>query len=198
MIDPIEWFEQAMHGEMPALARFARKLARDRVAADDLLQDTLLRAWAARSSFDRGTNMRAWLFRIARNSFLNTVRRDRRQVVWDPRVHDAMMVAKPVQEEALLLAELEYALGRLPPEQAEAFRLVTHDGLSYDRAAAQLGVQRGTLGSRVSRARSALLAHCWTDPDQDSQSQASVDQRRQGPLVTRYDLWKASGSRMIG
>ena len=109
-------FARAMRLVMPSLRGYARRLARD--DGEDLVQDTLMRAWNSRSGFEPGSNFRAWLFRIARNSFLSGVRRSARNVQWDPEVHDRLLVSPPAQDELLYLRDLRNALNVLPPPSA--------------------------------------------------------------------------------
>jgi len=191
-------FERAARCVMPVLGRYARRLTGEATVAEDLVQDALLRAWSARESFRPGTNFRAWLLRIARNAFLSDIRRNRRQVAWDPDTHDRLMATVATQDDALYQADFQRALDKLPAMQAEAFLLITHDGMSYDEAAAWLGMERGTLGSYVSRARARLRAECLADtlqpdrPDRAGATGPSEDAR------SVYERWKASGSRTIG
>ena len=186
--------------ERPALLRYARKLTNEASAAEDLVQDALLRAWAARTRFQPGTNFRAWLFRIARNAFLSGLRRTRRHVGWNPEAHDRLMISAPMQDDAVYQADFEKALQLLPVEQAEAFLSVTRDDTPYAVAAERLGIERGTLSSRVARARSTLRMRCLDDDLAESGGDTAFapGERPVAPRRDRYAQWKASGCRMIG
>jgi RNA polymerase sigma-70 factor (ECF subfamily) len=144
-------FRAELIGLLPQLRAFARFLARDAAAADDLVQETTLRALAAWRQFESGTNLRAWLFTIQRNLFRQTLRR--------PRTSDAMppeQGAPPGQEAHMAMGELDRALRCLPPAQREAILLVGAQGFSYEDAAMICGTAVGTMKARVSRARTAL------------------------------------------
>ncbi len=144
-------FRAELIGLLPQLRAFARFLARDAVAADDLVQETTLRALAAWRQFEPGTNLRAWLFTIQRNLF--------RQGLRSPRPSDEMppeQGAPPGQEAHIAMGELDRALRHLPPAQREAILLVGAQGFSYEDAAMICGTAAGTMKARVSRARAAL------------------------------------------
>lgn len=148
-------FDTLLALEIPRLRRFARVLARAPDAADDLVQETLMRAMAARAQFALGTNLRAWLFTILRHARAAEARRDRRS----PFQPAAVMPDAPVsggQEERQAMRDLLMAYRRLPAIQREALWLVVVEGLDYAEAAQVLGVPQGTLRSRLSRAREAL------------------------------------------
>lgn len=195
-------FAAAVRAIQPALRRYAWRLARNEADRDDLVQDTLTRAWRARRQFMPGSNFKAWLFRIARNCFLSGLRRSVRFAPWDADVHDRLLVSAPAQDEALYVQDLEQALATLPEQQREALLLVTREGLSYEDAARFLDVKIGTLKSRVARARPAVMTYL---------SDAKPSAARDGASVTRlpmectdngsgkrYREWKARGSNMIG
>lgn len=191
-----ECFGTAVRSVMPSLRGYTKRLARDE--GDDLVQETLLRAWHARARFTPGTNFKAWLFRIARNWFLSNLRRSRRNVEWNPDLHDRLLVAGATQDDALYSRDLDRALAALPPGQREALLLVTREGLSYEEAARRAGQELGTLKSRVARARVALAAH-FSDtrvrPAADLPMQRELSEN---PETDVYSRWKASGSRTIG
>jgi RNA polymerase sigma-70 factor, ECF subfamily len=142
---------------LPNLRAFAISLTNDRTRADDLVQDTILRAWANLSRFEPGTNLGAWLFTILRNSFCSDHRK-RKHEVEDPKGAYVMSLGvQPEQESALDLDDLRRALVQLPSEQREAVILVGAEGMSYEDAAAICGVAVGTIKSRVNRARNQLM-----------------------------------------
>ena len=150
-------FRRLLVEEIPRLRRFATALARDRTKADDLVQDTLVRALLKSDGFQMGTNLRAWLFTIMRNLYISEVRRYAAR----PQLHvvDEETGADPVpasQTDFLSLKELEAAIAVLPEAQRSTLLLVGLEGLSYEEAATVTGVAVGTVRSRLARAREAL------------------------------------------
>ncbi|MCG9916477.1 MAG: sigma-70 family RNA polymerase sigma factor [Phenylobacterium sp.] len=143
---------------IPHLRAFARTLCGNATAADDLAQDAMMKAWDARASFQMGTNMKAWTFMILRNQFYSEKRRSWRQTQLDQEAAERTLVAVDDPEAPVALNELRLSLGMLPPEQREALILVGAGGFAYEEAAEICGVAVGTVKSRVSRARRALLA----------------------------------------
>lgn len=140
---------------VPALHRFALSLARDPTAAEDLVQETLLRAWRARASFEPGTNFEAWTFTILRNQFYSG-RRKPREVQDDDGSYTARLATPPDQVGRLDLQDVRSALNQLAPVMREALVLVGIENLSYEEAAAVMNCQVGTVKSRVWRARDQL------------------------------------------
>jgi RNA polymerase sigma-70 factor, ECF subfamily len=143
--------------ELPALRAFALSLAGAEDRADDLVQDTLVKAWANASSFAEGTNMRAWLFTIMRNTFFSQYRKARREVQDVDGEAAARLVAMPDQLAHLDLADFRAHLDRLPADQREALILIGASGFSYEEAAEICGCAVGTIKSRVNRARQRLM-----------------------------------------
>lgn len=143
---------------IPHLRAFARTLAGDPAAADDLAQDAMMKAWDARASYQMGTNMKAWTFMILRNQFYSEKRRSWRQTQLDQEAAERTLVAVDDPEAPVALDELRLALATLPEEQREALTLVGAGGFAYEEAAAICNCAVGTVKSRVSRARKALLA----------------------------------------
>ncbi len=143
--------------ELPALRAFALSLAGAEDRADDLVQDTLVKAWANASSFAEGTNMRAWLFTIMRNTFFSQYRKARREVQDVDGEAAARLVAMPNQLAHLDLADFRAHLDRLPADQREALILIGASGFSYEEAAEICGCAVGTIKSRVNRARQRLM-----------------------------------------
>lgn len=146
----------ALEHEIPHLRRFARFLARDAVLADDLVQECLTRAVAKIDSWEPGTNLRAWLFVILRNVFLNERRKKKYQIV--PLIDDGhpALTASGDQEARAALNEVKEALFRLSDDHREIIILVAVEGMSYEEVSGILDVPLGTIRSRLSRARSAL------------------------------------------
>ncbi len=157
--DPIA-FDSWQHdviGLIPALRAFAWSLSRNGSDADDLVQDTLIKAWTHRDKFEPGTNLRAWLFTILRNTFYTNAVRRRREVSDGDGKHAATLHAAPTQDWSVALRGMQEALQRLPDEHREALILVGAAGLTYEEAAEICGCALGTIKSRVNRARSRLL-----------------------------------------
>ncbi len=150
-------FAAAVAAEIPRLRRFARVLIRPAEAADDLVQETVLRAIGARTQFTPGTNLRAWLFVILRNARNAELRRLRRFSPLDDEAGQAIPVSGG-QEERHAMTDVAAAFLRLPPTQREALWLVVVEGMDYAAAAAVLRIPVGTVRSRLSRARDALRA----------------------------------------
>ena len=142
---------------IPHLRAFARSLCRDPALADDLAQDAMLKAWNARESFVAGTNMKAWAFTILRNAFYSEKRRSWRRQPLDPEVAEATLVSSSNPTDGLELLALRNALAKLPIDQKEALILVGAGGMSYEEAAEVCGCAVGTIKSRVSRARKAVV-----------------------------------------
>ena len=149
-------FKRDLVALIPHLRAFARTLCGDAAAADDLAQDAVMKAWDARSSFQVGTNMKAWTFMILRNQFYSEKRRSWRQSQLDQEAAERTLVAPDDPEAPVALDEMRLALGMLPSEQREALILVGAGGFAYEEAAVICGCAVGTVKSRVSRARRAL------------------------------------------
>jgi len=149
-------FREALVALIPQLRAFARTLAGDPTAADDLAQDAMMKAWDARASFELGTNMKAWTFMILRNQFYSEKRRSWRQTQLDQEAAERTLVAIDDPSAPVALNELRLGLGMLPAEQREALVLVGAGGFAYEEAAAICNCAVGTVKSRVSRARRAL------------------------------------------
>ena len=146
-----------MEQEIPRLRRYARYLTRDVEWADDLVQETLVGAMSRVGNWTPGTNLRAWLFVILRNTFISDLRRMRRSPTRAP-VDDAHpgYARHGNQEPHLQFVELAHALETISGEHREVLVLVAVEGMKYEEAAEVLGVPVGTVRSRLSRARIAL------------------------------------------
>jgi RNA polymerase sigma-70 factor (ECF subfamily) len=153
----MEDFGHLIEQETPRLRRYARALTRDTIAADDLVQDCLARALAKSHLWQPGTDLRAWLFTILHNQYVNQVRRAVREGV-SVMVDDVepMLTTSPSQSKKLELRDLERALGMLPEEQRSVILLVGLEGMRYEEVAAILEVPVGTVRSRLSRGREML------------------------------------------
>ena len=141
---------------IPRLRRYARALVGERASADDLVQDTLERAWAKLHLYRRGTDLRAWLFTVMHNVHVNRVRATRPV---DPLEEEMPELAqRGTQADALLVRDLDRAIARLPADQRAVLLLVTLEEMSYEEVATTLGIPIGTVMSRLSRAREKLRA----------------------------------------
>jgi RNA polymerase sigma-70 factor (ECF subfamily) len=155
IVDPADWRE-AITGFLPSLRAFAYSLSRNSADADDLVQETLTKAWAHRARFEPGSNLRAWLFTILRNSWYTDAAKRRREVPDEEGRYAAGLTAEASQEWTAELTSLQAALNALPPEHREAIVMVGAAGLSYQEAAEISGCAVGTIKSRVNRARHRL------------------------------------------
>lgn len=140
---------------IPRLRRYARALVGDRTTADDLVQDTLERAWAKLHLYRRGTDLRAWLFTVMHNVHVNRIRATR---ATDPLEDEMPELAQAERTDTLLMRDLDRAISRLPADQRAVLLLVTLEEMSYDEVARTLGIPIGTVMSRLSRAREKLRA----------------------------------------
>src|ERR671929_304656 len=147
---------EAMLAAVPSLRAFAISLSGNMDRADDLVQETLLRAMANIQSFQPGTNMSAWLFTILRNLFRSEYRKRRREVEDTDGSYAETLKSHPEQNSRLEFQEFRAALSKLPPDQREALILVGASGFSYEEAAAICDCAVGTIKSRVNRARTRL------------------------------------------
>jgi RNA polymerase sigma-70 factor, ECF subfamily len=166
---------EAMLAAIPSLRAFAISLTYNVDAADDLVQDAILRAWANIDRFELGTNINAWLFTILRNAFYSQYRKARRLVEDPDGSYAARLGAPPEQNARCDFEDMRTALARLPVDQREALILIAAEGLSYEDAAQVCGVAIGTIKSRAHRAR-ARLAELLSVQDADNLSPDEVMQ----------------------
>jgi len=151
-------FVQELTALLPTLRAFGRSLCKDIMFADDLVQETMLKAWNHRNRFHPGSNMKVWLLTILRHHYYSTLR-PRKYEVEDPGDEHARRIAvQPEHEAAAELEELVRALMILPNRQREALLLVCADGLSYEQAANLCRCAIGTIRSRIARGRNQLMA----------------------------------------
>ena len=139
-----------------SMRAFAMSLTRNRAAADDLVQDTIVKAWSNIDKFETGTNMRAWLFTILRNTFYSLRRKRSREVEDIDGDMAAQLSTRPDHDGRLAMKDFEAAFEQLPDEQREALLLVGASGFSYEEAAEMCGCAIGTIKSRTNRARRRL------------------------------------------
>ncbi|MHA6345800.1 RNA polymerase sigma factor [Roseivivax sp. CAU 1761] len=141
---------------LPALRAFALSLTRNSALADDMVQDALVKAWTKIHTFQPGTNMRAWLFTILRNTYYSNRRKAGREVSDADGLMTEGLSEKPAHDGRLQLSDFRRAFAQLNDEQREALILVGASGFSYEEAAEMCGVAVGTIKSRTNRARARL------------------------------------------
>jgi len=142
--------------EIGSLRAFAVSLCGDKERADDLVQETLFKAWNHLESFKEGTNLKAWLFTILRNTYFSEQRKQRREVEDADGAYAARLATHPAQHGHMEMQDFRAALSQLPDDQREALVLVGAAGFSYEEAAEISGCAVGTIKSRVNRARNRL------------------------------------------
>jgi RNA polymerase sigma-70 factor, ECF subfamily len=154
-------FRATMIAAIPGLRAFGLSLTSRSDKADDLVQETLMKAWKHHESFQQGTNMKAWLYTILRNEFYSQLRKRKREVEDADGFYSSKVAVHAEQDGHLELADLRIALAKLPEDQREAIILVGASGFSYEEAAEICSVAVGTIKSRVNRARArlAILLH---------------------------------------
>jgi RNA polymerase sigma-70 factor (ECF subfamily) len=181
-------FADELLGQVPALRAFARSLAKRDPEADDLVQETLCKAWAKRDTFQEGTKLLAWLFTILRNHFYSEKRKERR-LVEDPNgIYVAGLFTMPAQEWEVSFVEFNNAFRELSNEHREALFLVAACGLTYEETGEICGCPAGTIKSRVNRARGALgrrLGVSWHDIGADPRALAALH------AAANFDLMEA-------
>ena len=156
MIQPSQSLRDDFVGSIPRLRAFAMSLCHNRAEADDLVQETMIKAWNHLDSFEEGTNLKAWLFRILRNNFYNDLRKQKQRNDYARAADSSHFTVPPSQDKKLEFADLMDALQELPADQREALILVTVENMSYEEAAAICDCPIGTIKSRVNRARARL------------------------------------------
>ncbi|MEO1650574.1 MAG: sigma-70 family RNA polymerase sigma factor [Pseudomonadota bacterium] len=158
-------FKAGLLNAIPNLRAFGRSLCGDETRADDLVQDTLMKAWAKRDTFQPNTNQKAWLFTILRNAYFSEFRKRRRETDDPDNVMADNLAVVPAQQDSVDLADMVLALNLLPKEQREALLLISAEGFSYDEAAVICDCAVGTVKSRVNRARKRLAEIMGIGPD---------------------------------
>lgn len=149
-------FRNDLIASIPGLRAFGISLTARADRADDLVQETLMKAWKHHDSFQPGTNIKAWLYTILRNEFYTQLRKRSREVEDADGVYSARVAVQAEQPGHLDMADLKIALQQLPDDQREAIILVGASGFSYEEAAEICNVAVGTIKSRVNRARKKL------------------------------------------
>jgi RNA polymerase sigma-70 factor (ECF subfamily) len=169
-------FADGIVASLSSLRSFAISLTRNVDQAEDLVQETVLRAITKQEQFKAGTNLGAWLFAILRNLFCSALRKKKHEVEDADGSYAATLVSIPDYEDRIMLKELLAAVANLPLGQRQAIMLVGTEGMTYEEAAQALGCAIGTIQSRVSRARSRLAE--FLDHDQ-------TDRHRRGAAKTK-------------
>lgn len=174
-------FRQHLLAAVPKLRAFALSLASHGDHADDLVQETLMKAWNHQSSFQPGTNLKAWLFTILRNEYFSQLRKRRREVEDADGGYASSVMTPGSQESQLDMADLRLALQQLPDDQREAVVLVGASGFSYQEVAEICHVPVGTVKSRVNRARNKLAVLLGNDASlAGKEAEHSVKRRQAG------------------
>jgi RNA polymerase sigma-70 factor (ECF subfamily) len=177
-------FREQLIAAIPGLRAFGITLTARGDRADDLVQETLMKAWKHHDSFEPGTNLRAWLYTILRNEFYSQLRKRKREVEDADGYYSSRVAVHAEQDGHLELADLRVALAQLPEDQREAIILVGASGFTYEEAAEICSVAVGTIKSRVNRARVRLAAMLKLEkkegfgPDAQSEAVITSVQRR--------------------
>ncbi len=169
-------FRDDLLAAVPSLRAFGLSLTSRRDRADDLVQETLMKAWRYHTSFQAGTNMRAWLFTILRNEFYTQLRKRKREVEDADGVFSSKVAIQGDQESHLDMADLTLALAKLPEDQRTAIVLVGASGFSYEEAAKICACAVGTIKSRVNRARNRLAELLQIEPEDHPNARKSSTQ----------------------
>jgi RNA polymerase sigma-70 factor, ECF subfamily len=176
-------FRDHLIAAIPGLRAFGMSLAARADRADDLVQETLMKAWKHKESFEAGTNLRAWLYTILRNEFYSQLRKRRREVEDSDGAYSSKVATPGEQESYLDMADMRIALAQLPDDQREAVVLVGALGFSYQEVAEICGAAIGTMKSRVSRARAKLAILLGTDQIPSAAIGDAQDQARSPPKI---------------
>lgn len=169
--DPLQ---EELVSHVPSLRAFARSLVNDASHADDLVQETVLKAWSNLGGYQKGTNMRAWMFTILRNTFYSEFRKRRREVEDIDGKFAGQVVERATQDGIMDLRDFERVFALLPADQREAITLVGASEMTYEEAAEICGCAVGTVKSRVNRARAKLVSLLGTGAEDDAASSQSA------------------------
>jgi len=184
-------FHNMLVETLPRLRAYAIMMTRDSSAADDLLQEAVVRALAAETQFTMGTNFKAWMYRIIRNQYISNLRRNRRTSTNIDDLPEGMLGRPANQENQVLVTEISGALNKLERGQREALILVCGSGMSYEEAAEVLECSIGTVKSRVWRARNRMHDFIVGDDEKSSaepiaddkgEREAKPSRRTSGPI----------------
>lgn len=185
---PVTWFKQELLASVPSLRAFALSLCFKPDRADDLVQETLLRAWANRETYRPDTHLKAWLFTILRNQFYTECRKRTREVEDADGAYAARLVTMPDQSSHMEFVRFRKAMTQLPDDQREALLLVGASGFSYEEAAEICGVAVGTIKSRINRGRAKLAELMGMDSPSD---------RTDDDSMLAAGTFSSSGSRIV-
>ena len=180
-------FREDLISAIPGLRAFAMSLTARSDSADDLVQETLMKAWKHHDSFQMGTNMRAWLYTILRNEFYTHLRKRKREVEDVDEKYSSRASVVAEQDGHLDMADVRNALGKLPDDQREAIVLVGASGCSYEEAAEICGVAVGTIKSRVNRARNKLALLLY--PPEKGEQPDAAKAAGVNPKTTQERKW---------
>jgi RNA polymerase sigma-70 factor, ECF subfamily len=189
-------FKNGLLELIPFLRAFARSLCGNPEMADDLAQETLVKAWQARHMFAAGTNLKAWLFTILRNQFYSDRRRAWRQAPWDQDAAERIPGSAGEQTWAAELSDTARALKSLSDEQREALILVGAGGFSYEDAATICNCAVGTVKSRVARARRSLVS--LLDGENPLPSEHASEGDAANDIMAQLDKLAPSGGQPVG
>lgn len=178
-------FHDDLLNTIPSLRAFAISLSGKRDRADDLVQETLTKAWKHQDSFTPGTNLKAWLYAILRNEFYSQMRKKGREVEDVDGNFSSQLAVHAEQPGHLDLADMRNALSKLPADQREALLLVGASGLSYEETAEICGVAVGTIKSRVNRARRKLAELLDVQGEREYGPDAEVEAIVSGSVAAR-------------
>ncbi len=181
-------FSRDLTDLLPHLRAFGRSMVGSPEHADDLVQDTMVKAWGSRHTFKPGTSMRAWTFTILRNTYLTELRRAKFVGEYDELAAERQLQQPGDQGDSIDLQDLQRAMMELPADQREALVLVGATGLAYAEAAEIAGCAVGTMKSRVSRGRTQLAALLNEDAPTPMAQPVQVERERKG---ARFDLMGA-------
>jgi RNA polymerase sigma-70 factor, ECF subfamily len=165
---------ESLVAQIGSLRAFAVSLCGDRDRADDLVQETLFKAWNHLDSFKEGTNLKAWLFTILRNTYFSERRKRKREVEDADGKYAARLASRPAQPGHMDMQDFQAALVQLPDDQREALVLVGAAGFSYEEAAEVSGCAVGTIKSRVNRARNRLADMLELEAAEDGTPKAKI------------------------
>jgi RNA polymerase sigma-70 factor (ECF subfamily) len=179
-------------GAIPSLRAFAMSLSGNIDRADDLVQETLVKAWSNLGSFTEGTNMSAWLFTILRNNFYSQYRKRRREVADSDGMIAARLASGPSQHSHMDFLDFKDALQQLSRVQREALILVGASGMSYEQAAEICGCAVGTMKSRVNRARNRLASLLDMGANEMSGAEAQWQSQIE-PVTSRSTIARVGG-----
>jgi RNA polymerase sigma-70 factor, ECF subfamily len=177
-------FRDQLVAAIPGLRAFGFSLTARNDRADDLVQETLMKAWKHSDSFEPGSNLKAWLYTILRNEFYSQMRKQRREVEDADGFYANRVAVRAEQDGHLDMADMRAALAQLPDDQRVAIVLVGASGFSYEEAAGICKVAVGTIKSRVNRARARLASRLQTGTDETFGSNANSEAALRNPSVS--------------